>query len=472
MKYKLEIRSIWEYGQRKDDAGRPHQEDSLFPHHGEFKPSDRVFILCDGMGGHAAGEVASATVCDAMSQSILPLAAKEPFVFTDEDMKTAVTAAFDALDALDDGGSGKGKMGTTMTALVLHNGGATIAHMGDSRVYHIRPGKQREDTRILFQTRDHSLVNDLVAVGEITAEEAKTHPQRNVITRALQPHTDRRPRPDIAKTIVDIKAGDYFYLCSDGMLEIMDNDAIRFNFSDTTGDIDQKVQLLTTATCQNRDNHTAILVHVLEVEDPLPIVEPEEPAAPKATAAGPAAAANPFEVFDTPSTETPGDVTDADEPPHHSRRPLIIATVVLVALLIGGAILLLKNNKKDNSNSSTNRPSTSTTTTNKPSQNRGTTVNTPATTEDSTGNDSIPSSDEPAVTPNNPSAEPANNTATRNSKTNKPAQDKAPKTDVSSQPEKSAAPPESKNEKGDIIINTLSNGKGTIDVNDPQGIGQ
>ena len=347
MKYKLEIRSIWEFGQRKDEEGRPHQEDSLFPHHGEIKPTDRVFILCDGMGGHAAGEVASATVCDAMSQTILPLAAKEPFVFTDEDMKTAVTAAFDALDALDDGASGKGKMGTTMTALVLHNGGATIAHMGDSRVYHIRPGKQREDTRILFQTRDHSLVNDLVAVGEITAEEAKTHPQRNVITRALQPHTDRRPRPDIAKTIVDIKVGDYFYLCSDGMLEIMDENAIRFNFSEKTGDIDSKVQLLTTATCQNRDNHTAILVHVLEVEDPLPIVEPK-------VVSTPASADTPKEASGPMDDEVRGEATDAEKAPRHSRRLLIIATFVLLALLVGCAILLLNNNKKGNSSGVSN----------------------------------------------------------------------------------------------------------------------
>lgn len=318
MKYKLEIRSIWEYGQRKDEAGNPHQEDSLFPRHSEFKESDRVFILCDGMGGHAAGEVASATVCEAMSQKLLPLAAQEPFRFCDDDMRAAVTAAYDALDALDSGTSGKGKMGTTMTALVLHDGGATIAHMGDSRVYHIRPGKGREETQILFQTRDHSLVNDLVAVGEITAEEAKTHPQRNVITRALQPHMEQRSRPDIAKTIVDIRPGDYFYLCSDGMLEIMDDNALRFNFSDTTGDIDSKVKLLTTATSQNRDNHTAILVHVLEVEDAI---------------ASPAVSAT--------ATET----TAIERKKSYTRTKLFLLLLVLAVLLMVGGVAYAILNK-------------------------------------------------------------------------------------------------------------------------------
>ncbi len=277
MKYKIEIRNIWEFGQRKDDDGRPHQEDSLFPPFGQQSDTDRFFILCDGMGGHAAGEVASSTVCNAMAEVFQPLAAREPFVFSHQNMSAAVDHAFDALDALDiDAASGKSKMGTTMTALVLHDGGATVAHMGDSRVYHIRPGKDRENTSICFQTRDHSLVNDLVAVGEITAEQAKTHPQRNVITRALQPHLDSRPPADI-HSISDVRAGDYFYLCSDGMLEQMDDSNICFIFSEDGGDIDSKCNMLLNATRENRDNHTAWIIHVLDVEGVAPAAEQPRP---------------------------------------------------------------------------------------------------------------------------------------------------------------------------------------------------
>lgn len=261
MNYSLEIRNIWEFGQRKDENGMPHQEDNIFPEYGTQKASDRIFILCDGMGGHAAGEVASKTVCNTMSRSLL-----KAVPFHESDINKAVDDAYDALDALDNSDTqGKTKMGTTMTVLVLHNNGATIAHMGDSRVYHIRPGKEREDTNILFQTRDHSLVNDLIAIKEITPEMAKTHPRRNVITRALQPHSSPRQHPDI-KSTTNIKPGDYFFLCSDGMLEQMDDNIIRFIFSDSAGDIDKKTDMLTQATRENKDNHTAILVRVASVE--------------------------------------------------------------------------------------------------------------------------------------------------------------------------------------------------------------
>lgn len=263
MKFKLQAYSIWEFGKRVDANGNPHQEDSIYPAHGQQRDSDRLFVLCDGMGGHDAGEVASATVCEAMSRSVMSSVPDAEALFTDDMLQKAVADAFDALDRHDSGAVKK--MGTTMTFLKLHAGGATIAHMGDSRVYHIRPGKDAADTQILFCTEDHSLVNDLVKVGELTPEEARTSPQKNIITRAMQPHMDRRPHADV-KHITDIRPGDYFYMCSDGMLEQMEDDNIRFNFSAMTGDDANKVNILTNATYYNRDNHTAFIIHILDVE--------------------------------------------------------------------------------------------------------------------------------------------------------------------------------------------------------------
>ena len=223
MKYKLKVYNIWECGQRVDSNGNPHQEDSIYPAYGQQKDTDRLFILCDGMGGHEAGEVASPTVCSAMSKSIFESVPDAEGDFSDENLLKAIEDAFNALDALSTGDvSSEKKMGTTMTFLKFHNKGCTIAHMGDSRVYHIRPGKGREDTRILFKTEDHSLVNDLIKVGELTPEEAKQSKQKNIITRAMQPQMERRPKSDIYHT-ADIKKGDYFYMCSDGMLEQMTN---------------------------------------------------------------------------------------------------------------------------------------------------------------------------------------------------------------------------------------------------------
>lgn len=270
MKYIIKAYNIWECGQRIDSEGNPHQEDSIFPAYGQQKDSDRLFILCDGMGGHEAGEVASSTVCMAMSKSIFESTPDVEGDFSDDNLRKAIDDAFNALDALPLGDvSTEKKMGTTMTFLKFHNKGCTIAHMGDSRVYHIRSGKGRDDTKILFKTNDHSLVNDLIKVGELTPEEAKQSKQKNIITRAMQPKMERHPKPDIYHT-TDIKPGDYFYMCSDGMLEQMEDENLLFNFSEATGDDENKIKILTQATSQNLDNHSAIIIHVLDVIDPLP----------------------------------------------------------------------------------------------------------------------------------------------------------------------------------------------------------
>lgn len=258
MKLTLKAYTIYELGQRAN------QEDAIFPKHGAVQDTDRLFILCDGMGGHESGEVASSTVCAVMSRSVLrSLEGQEEPEFTREMLLQALDDAYDALDQKDNGADKK--MGTTMTFLKFHRKGCTIAHIGDSRVYHIRPGKDAADTQILFQTRDHSLVNDLIDVGELTPEGARTFRQKNVITRAMQPNMDRRCKADIQE-ITDIRPGDYFYMCSDGMLEEMEEEHIRFNFSAQTGSDENKIRILIEATSQNRDNHSAIVVHILDVE--------------------------------------------------------------------------------------------------------------------------------------------------------------------------------------------------------------
>lgn len=275
MKFKLKAYSIWEFGQRVDAAGNPHQEDCTYPLPQDLSDDDRLFILCDGMGGHDAGEVASATVCEALAASILQAQPDPTGQFSDEMFLDSLATAYDALDKKDTGAVKK--MGTTMTFLKLHADGATIAHMGDSRVYHIRPGKTAEETQILFQTRDHSLVNDLLRIGELTPEEAKTYPRKNIITRAMQPNMERRCRADIYHTS-DIQTGDIFYLCSDGMLENMEDPQICYNFSFEAGNDTKIVQNLTTATQYNRDNHTAIIIRITEVIPPVAqkAITPEE----------------------------------------------------------------------------------------------------------------------------------------------------------------------------------------------------
>lgn len=248
---KIEIyqpQAIWELGQRDN------QEDSIFPAFGEATDDDRLFILCDGMGGHEHGEVASQTVCKAMSDTLLSLSKQS---FTDDDLLDALQTAYRQLDCLDN--SHLRKMGTTLCLLYFHQGGLTAAHIGDSRIYHIRP----KENRILFQSRDHSLVYDLYQAGEISYEEMRTSLQKNIITRAIQPGEENRVRPAIVH-IADIQPGDYFYICSDGMLEQMSNDELCHLLS-ADGSDEKKRKQLVAATSDNKDNHSAYLIHIKEV---------------------------------------------------------------------------------------------------------------------------------------------------------------------------------------------------------------
>lgn len=240
---------------------RDNQEDSIYPSVGEATETDRVFVLCDGMGGAEHGEVASAAVAGAVASS-LQKSLNQSEATPRQILKLALNDAYDALDAhntSEEKTSAK-TMGTTLCVLILHEGGALMAHIGDSRIYHVRPSSRS----ILTKTRDHSMVCDMIELGEITPEQAKSVNYRNIITRVMQPNTDRDPS-QIDET-TDVQAGDYFYLCSDGMLEHMDDEQLLeiLCASDLTDQ--QKRDTLRQATADNKDNHSAILIHVKSVE--------------------------------------------------------------------------------------------------------------------------------------------------------------------------------------------------------------
>ncbi len=342
MKYTLKAYNIWELG------ARDNQEDSLFPAFGTLSENDRLFIVCDGMGGHSDGEVASKTVCETMSDYIMKNVADQEGEFTDEDFKDALNAAYLELDAKDNGA--EKKMGTTLTFLKLHSQGATIAHIGDSRVYHIRPGKDNNDTQILFQTLDHSLVNDLVKIGEMTPEEAKTSRQKNIITRAMQPNGEHRHRADIYHT-VDIKPGDYFMLCSDGILEQMEDDNIKFIFSEKAGNDENKVDMIINLTENNRDNHTAIIVRITDVIDPLPVPEPkheEEQFLPAVTDETDNVVSNDDEPISDPVIEDEKKVGFFENMLNNIFKNHVISSIVIVALLAIVSLIIIFRNTNEN----------------------------------------------------------------------------------------------------------------------------
>lgn len=236
---------------------RANQEDSIYPIVGKATENDRLFLLCDGMGGHEHGEVASQSVCKSLSSFLLQHAVASEGL-EDKLLSDALAYAYEELDKLTIAGDSR-QMGTTLTLLYFHSNGCTAAHIGDSRIYHLRPSSHT----ILYKSRDHSLVYDLYQAGELTYEEMKTFPQKNVITRAMIAGDRSHPKPDVIH-ISDIQPGDYFYICSDGMLEQMEDEELLDVFAANVRD-EEKRQMLISETSDNKDNHSAYIVHIKEV---------------------------------------------------------------------------------------------------------------------------------------------------------------------------------------------------------------
>ena len=238
---------------RKDN-----QEDCVYPNFKNVSAKNNFFILCDGMGGHDYGEIASATVCESLGKYF---EVHQPIngVMTVNLFRVALEYAYDELDKKDMGCLKK--MGTTMTCLYLHRKGYLVAHIGDSRIYHIRPY-----TGVVYQSYDHSLINDLLRTGELTEEDAANFPQRNIITRAMQPNLERRHKADVF-VYSDIKAGDYFFLCSDGVLEKLSNDVLCKILSDKKNSDSQKIEQIKQICDSNtKDNYTCYLIPIDRVE--------------------------------------------------------------------------------------------------------------------------------------------------------------------------------------------------------------
>lgn len=236
---------------RKDN-----QEDYLYPL--DADTDSRVFILCDGMGGHDNGEIASKTVGNALGDYLDSCSKVDIATF-----EVGLAKAYDALDGIDT--DSVRKPGTTMTCLCLNDDNYLIAHIGDSRIYHIRPSLYNLETMrggILYQSSDHSLVNDLLKAGELTEEEARTFPQKNIITRAMQPHLPQPYRADVY-AFDDIKDGDYFFLCCDGVLEQLSNDMLCQILADTSLNDEEKLaEIKSICDGNTRDNYSCWLIPV------------------------------------------------------------------------------------------------------------------------------------------------------------------------------------------------------------------
>lgn len=217
-------------------------------------PTRGIFVVADGMGGHAAGEVASEMAVRIVQRELAPvrdLDGEDVVQMVATALKRANRAIHDRTLTETD----KQGMGTTVSALLLAGSRYLIGQVGDSRVYLLRDGSLTQ------LTKDHSYVQEQVDAGFLTPEQARYHPYSNVITRCVGAGHD--VEPDIYRG--EARAGDLFLVASDGLTGMVDDRRLAQLLA-SRADPDRKVQSL-IAEANGRgglDNITAIIVQVME----------------------------------------------------------------------------------------------------------------------------------------------------------------------------------------------------------------
>lgn len=213
-----------------------------------FLTAPPLFAVADGMGGHRAGEVASAGAIRTLQ--------KEAGHDTDS-LVAAVQSANRVVHAEAAANPDLSGMGTTITAMMTTHDSAQIVHVGDSRAYLLREGRLRR------LTQDHTVVDRLAREGKIPAEEVDRHPQRSVLERALGVN----PEVDVDVQLLDVRPGDRLLLCTDGLTSMLDDDEIR-QILLTESDPQTAAQALIDAALAagGKDNVTAVIVDFPRVD--------------------------------------------------------------------------------------------------------------------------------------------------------------------------------------------------------------
>ena len=234
----------------KSDVGmvRRENEDSGYA-------GSTLLVVADGMGGHAAGELASST-------AVATLAELDSEEFSAGDVLTALNDAMltsaERIAQFIEADRSRSGMGTTLTAVLWRGGRIALIHVGDSRAYLLRDGELSQITH------DHTYVQTLIDSGRITEAEARTHPKRNLLMRAI----DGTGLPEGETSIREARVGDRYLLCSDGLSGVVadpDIAAVLVGVSDPTAAVTELVELALSGGAP--DNVTAVIADVIEVAD-------------------------------------------------------------------------------------------------------------------------------------------------------------------------------------------------------------
>lgn len=212
----------------------------------------QVFVVCDGMGGHAAGQIASELAC----KTFIDVYLNHPAADVKTALVESVAAANRYVFLVSRSVAARKGMGTTMTAMVLLQNMAYVAQVGDSRAYRLRG---EELTQI---TEDHTYMHEMIRMGVLTPDQAAVHPQKHVITRAIG--IDENVQCDIYE--FEIQEGDTYFLCSDGVLNHVEDDQIQSILA-SNGPAAATWKMVGAALLGGgSDNTTAIVVRVDELQ--------------------------------------------------------------------------------------------------------------------------------------------------------------------------------------------------------------
>src|SRR5450755_3997645 len=211
----------------------------------------RLLVIADGMGGHAAGEVASAVAISALAGLDHAIPGGDLL----DPLAAAVAAANTTLHDMSAADPAVEGMGTTLTAMLWQDARVALCHIGDSRAYLLRDGDFHQITR------DHTLVQSLVDDGRLTPEAAATHPQRSLLLRALDGRTEAEP--DLS--ILEVRVGDRYMLCSDGLSDVVTEQTLHKTLVTFTDPDDAVIQLVELAIRSGGpDNITCIVADVID----------------------------------------------------------------------------------------------------------------------------------------------------------------------------------------------------------------
>ena len=240
----MESFSITDTGRMRDS-----NQDSVFCDENAVGVFPNLFLVADGMGGHNAGDLASKTGIEAFVESIRQSHRRTPV----SGMEDAVETANEAILKKSFEDIHYRGMGTTLVGMVIEEKTAFVINIGDSRLYRIRNGIEQITT-------DHSLVEEMVMSGEIGKDQMRTHPNKNIITRALG--TTPHPQPDFFD--IEVRPNDVYLLCSDGLSNMLDDKEMEAIIRREDRSLEEIGKELIDAANQagGKDNISAVLVRI------------------------------------------------------------------------------------------------------------------------------------------------------------------------------------------------------------------